>query len=225
MLLLQRNELLTDKQKWLKRKFGRFFFTNFFINFYQKPNLEKAVEELFISEMNTFKEYLPKSVRNIMDVGCGLGIININLNKFYDTKPNFFLIDKNRIDLKIKYGFSSNYESYNNLDETRKILLNNNLDKNCFKLLNAEKKIYINQKIDLVISLKSMGYHYPFENYLEIFCKCCYQKTKFIFDVNKDYFYKNDLSKYFKNIKVIYKEESIHPLIRLFCTGFLYSKN
>ena len=105
MLLLQRNELLTDKQKWLKRKFGRFLFTNFLINFYQTPNLEKIAEELFINEMNTFKQYLPKSIENVMDIGCGLGIININLNEFYKTNPNFFLLDKNRIDTKIKYGF------------------------------------------------------------------------------------------------------------------------
>ena len=29
LLLLQRNELLTDRQKWLRRKFGRYMFTNF----------------------------------------------------------------------------------------------------------------------------------------------------------------------------------------------------
>ena len=35
-----------------------------------------------------------------MDIGCGLGIINIYLNKFFEKKPIFFN-DKNRIDKKL----------------------------------------------------------------------------------------------------------------------------
>ena len=58
-----------------------------------------------------------------MDIGCGLGIIDIYLNEFFEKKPAFFLLDKNRVDRKIKYGFSSNYESYNDLKETKNILL------------------------------------------------------------------------------------------------------
>jgi len=37
--------------------------------------------------------------------------------------------------------------------------------------------IKIEKEIDLVISLKSMGYHYPFELYLKLFNKCCNNNT------------------------------------------------
>ena len=111
LLLLQRNELLTKTQNLIRKKFGRFLFTNFFINYFQNQDLEKITEELFLKEFNTFKNFLPNSVNTIMDIGCGLGIINIYLNKFFEKKPIFFLLDKNRIDRKIKYGFNSNYES------------------------------------------------------------------------------------------------------------------
>ena len=37
-----------------------------------------------------------------MDVGCGLGIINIYLNRIFKNSSNFFLLDKNRFDKKIK---------------------------------------------------------------------------------------------------------------------------
>ena len=116
LLLLQRNELLTERQKWTRKKFGRFLFTNIFINFNQTKDITLKAENLFKSEIDTFKEFLPKNVKNIMDIGCGLGIINILLNKFYNDKTSFYLLDKNRIDKKIKYGFSSNYESYNDLN-------------------------------------------------------------------------------------------------------------
>ena len=52
LLLLQRNELLSEKQKFLRKKFGRLIFTNFLINFYQKDNLEKLAEELWKKRFN-----------------------------------------------------------------------------------------------------------------------------------------------------------------------------
>ena len=220
LLLLQRNELLTNKQKWTRKKLGRFLFTNFFINFNQVKNIELEAENLFKSEINTFKDFLPKTCDNIMDIGCGLGIINILLNKFYNNKTSFYLLDKNRIDKKIKYGFSSNYESYNDLNETKRILLENNISESSLFLFDVEKDIQIDSKIDLVISLKSMGYHYPFETYLELFKKISNQNTTFIFDVSEGYYNYDTFKKYFENTSIIYEEKSIHSLKRMFCSKF-----
>tara|TARA_Y100000768_G_C23967869_1_gene678862 strand:+ start:167 stop:865 length:699 start_codon:yes stop_codon:yes gene_type:complete len=220
LLLLQRNELLSEKQKWLRKKFGRFIFTNIFVNYFQNKNLEKNTEDLFIKEIDTFKKYLPSSIKNTMDIGCGLGIINIYLNEIFQNNSHFFLLDKNRIDNKIKYGFGDNYESYNDLNETRNILLNNNLKNSYIHTLDVEKSIIINEKIDLVISLKSMGYHYPFEKYLDLFRKTCSQNTVFIFDINDEYYREDTIHKYFENFQIIYEEKSIHPLKRLYCRKF-----
>lgn len=219
LLLLQRNELLTTRQKWTRKRFGRLLFTNFFINFNQSENISLNAENLFKSEINTFKNFLPRNINNIMDIGCGLGIINILLNEFYNDKVNFYLLDKNRIDKKIKYGFSTNYESYNDLNETKRIFKDNNINENRFFLFDVEKEIQIDVKIDLVISLKSMGYHYPFVTYLELIRKCCDKNTIFIFDVSSVSFNENLLKKYFENIKIIYEEKSIVLLKRLFCYG------
>ena len=120
LLLLQRNELLSQRQKFLRKRFGRYIFTNLLINFFQKENIENISSKLFQDEIATIKNYLPKKVNDIMDIGCGLGIINIFLDQIYHNKPNFYLLDKNYIDTKIKYGFSSVYESYNDLNETKK---------------------------------------------------------------------------------------------------------
>ena len=220
LLLLQRNELLTEKQKWKRKKFGRFLFTNFFINFNQAKDITLNAENLFKSEMDTFKDFLPRTCNNIMDIGCGLGIINILLNNFYNDKTSFYLLDKNRIDKKIKYGFSSNYESYNDLNETKRILLENNISESSLFLFDVEKDIQIDSKIDLVISLKSMGYHYPFETYLELFKKISNQNTTFIFDVSEGYYNYDTFKKYFENTSIIYEEKSIHSLKRMFCSKF-----
>ena len=102
LLLLQRNELLSKKQNWLRKRFGRLIFTNFFVNYFQIEDIEKRTEELFQNEIELIKNYLPKKVENIMDIGCGLGIINIFLNKIYNNQTNFYLLDKNKIDKVIK---------------------------------------------------------------------------------------------------------------------------
>ena len=94
LLLLQRNNLLSEKQKFLRKKFGRMIFTNILVNFYQNKDILKATKDLFQKEINTIKNFLPNEVENIMDVGCGLGIINIFLDKIYSNAVNFYLLDK-----------------------------------------------------------------------------------------------------------------------------------
>ena len=220
LLLLQRNELLSKKQNWLRKRFGRSLFTNLFVNYFQIKDLEKRTEELFQKEIELIKNYLPIKAKNIMDIGCGLGIINIYLNKVYNNEPNFFLLDKNRIDKVIKYGFSSDYESYNDLKETKSLLLNNNIESKSIHIFDVEKDIKINSKIDIVISLKSMGYHYPIDQYLNLFSTCCDENTTFIFDVFKEYYNESLFKRYFDTLDVIYEEKSIHSLNRLFCTKF-----
>ena len=179
LLLLQRNELLSKNQYWLRKRFGRLIFTNFFVNYFQVEDIEKRTEELFQKEIELIKNYLPKKAENIMDIGCGLGIINIFLNKIYNNQPNFFLLDKNRIDKVIKYGFSSDYESYNDLKETRNLLIKNNIRPSSINTLDVEKDFKIDAKIDLVISLKSMGYHYPIDQYLRLFLLLIFSFVKF----------------------------------------------
>ena len=83
LLLLQRNELLSDRQVFYRKKFGRFLFTNCFIHLGQKENLTDLSFKLFEKEYNIIKNYLPNKTHNIMDVGCGLGIINIFLQQHY----------------------------------------------------------------------------------------------------------------------------------------------
>jgi len=219
LILLQRNELLSEKQKILRKRFGRFLFTNFFVHFFQNQNLDESVRNLFEKEYETIKNFLPSNALNILDIGCGLAILDIFLAQNYE-KPNFFLIDKNKVDLKIKYGFSKNYESYNNLNETKKILLANNiLDEQIF-LKNAEEKIDINKKMDLVLSIKSMAFHYPLENYLDLLKRVCTKNTEFIFDISTERYQLDSLSEYFEKIDVIYEEDSQHPLKRVHCKNF-----
>ena len=205
----------------VKEKIWQIYFYKFFDLFFSKKNLEEITENLFKEELDIIKNYLPNNPTNIMDIGCGLGIINIFLNQFYKNKPHFYLLDKNRIDKKIKYGFNKNYESYNDLFETKNLLTNNSIEEERLHIFDVEKEIKIKNEIDLVISLKSMGYHYPIENYLSLFKNCCTKETVFIFDMSEGYYNESLINDYFKKIDVIYKEKNIHSLVRLYCKNLI----
>ena len=77
LILLQRNELLSKKQKILRKQFGRFLFTNFFVHFFQNQKLDESVQNLFEKEYETIKNFLPSNALNILDIGCGLAILDI----------------------------------------------------------------------------------------------------------------------------------------------------
>ncbi len=222
LILLQRNELLSKKQKYLRKRFGRFLFTNIFVNYFQYKNLNQQTEDLFKKEFQTFEGCLPENIDSVLDIGCGLGVINIFLNQKYKNNLSFFLLDKDKIDSSIKYGFSKDYESYNDLTETKNLLCNNGLNDDQVYIENVDNKINIKLKIDLIISLKSMCYHYPLENHLELLKNVCTKDTEFILDVTGGLYSEEFMNKYFEYSKIIYQEESIHTLKRLHCKGFKY---
>ena len=201
LLLLQRNEFLSSSQIKLRKFFGRSLFTNFFINYFQDINLEQKVFDKIKEEFETLKNYLPSNVINIMDIGCGIGLINI------------FLIDS-----KIVYGFSDNYESYSITNVTKNFLINNNIQEHKLNLIDVDKNFSIKpNSIDLCISLVSMGYHYPLSQYLDTMKEVSNNNTVFIFDIATEYQDITYLKDLFGDIKIIEESDLKHPRVRVAC--------
>ena len=92
LILLQRNELLSNYQKVLRKRFGRFIFTNCIVNFFQKENLETLTNELFKKEFQTFENILPSNINSVLDIGCGLGIVQIFFYKKYKKRFKVFYV-------------------------------------------------------------------------------------------------------------------------------------
>jgi len=218
LLLLQRNEFLSPIQKKIRKLFGRLLFTKFFIHFFQYQNLDDLASNAIEKEFNNIIKYIPKNIKNVMDIGCGLGLINIFINEHFKKIQKFHLLDKNKIDSKIKYGFSKDYESYNQLLLTKKILINNGIHKKKINLIDVNKKFsFEEESVDLVISLVSMGYHYPISEYINLLRKISTNDTIFIFDLATEYQDLNILSQYFKYYEIIEKTDNKHPRCRVLC--------
>ena len=218
--LLQRNEFFSKKQKRIRKIFGRYLFTNFFVS-YLNPlsKLNIKLNEEFNKEFKQILNFLPSNISNVLDIGSGLGIINIFLNNYYKD-IDFTLIDKNFIEKKVSYGFDEKGQFYNDFEVTLDFLKTNGLSEEKLNLINVDDINKINKNFDFVISLLSLGYHYPLNQYIEFLKKNTHKKSTFIFDVADEYNDFNKISKMFEYVKVIKKNLEVkQSYTRICCIG------
>lgn len=162
----------------------------------QRTFLEKArhdrVPELYenscMADYESIRKALPKKTSgriNILDIGAGMaGIDNVLFNYYFmaGADPHIYILDKNTIADKIKYGYSNNPSAYNSTDLSRKFLELNGV---------PSGNIHINETypegvtFDLILSFISCGFHYPITEYISFIKKSIHSKTMLIFDVRK----------------------------------------
>jgi len=220
ILLLQRNEYQNETSKYFRKVFGREIFTRFLINFINSDinKINKRFYDDMNNEFDEIQKFLPKSAENILDIGCGIGAIDIFLNKYYNNLSKFHLVDKNYISKKIVYGFSrSETEGYNNLYTTKNFLLANKVDEKNICIYDIDKDKLSEINYDLVISLVSWCYHYPLETYLSYLRQSTHNKTIFIIDIAEEFISIDYIKNYFNKIEVIKKYSKKHRQTRLAC--------
>jgi len=122
---------------------------------------------------NEFSKYLPSSVSNVLDVGCGLGYIDVVINDNLND-CNFYMFDAmNTVNVTQVRDF------YSNLKLTKKFMVEHGVDADSIFLVDASKTGMdrsINKdpkcfssipKMDLVVSMYSWGWHFPLEKYIK----------------------------------------------------------
>ena len=123
-----------------------------------------------------FEEHLPKPVTNVLDVGCGLGYIDVVIHDRYTLRQplNFYMFDA--LDTLVS-GQVKNF--YSNLNLTKKFMLAHGANENNIFLVDALKtgsERSINEdpecfsglpKMDLVVSMYSWGWHFSIEKYIK----------------------------------------------------------
>lgn len=123
-----------------------------------KPaNYLKVIEE----EYNQLKQFLPRQIKSVLDIGCGMGGIDIFL--YRDYKPKITFLDRDGIDKRIEYGYRETPSKYNLLSETKKFVESHGVYGADY--INIDQEPFPIQEFDLTISLLAMGYHFPFDTY------------------------------------------------------------
>ena len=219
LIILQRIELLQSFQKKLRKLFGRYIFSNFFLKFFVNTNqIGKKYFYIMKKEYETIENEVKFSNKKYLSIGGGLGGLELIINM--ETKNNFFyFIEKNYVSKKVKYGWDDkNLEAYNNLQLVEKFLTKNGMNINKFKIYDFDTNNFPNEKFDFIISLYSLDYHYDFNIYLEYLKKISNDQSKIIFDTIRADYFKN----IFKNVKIIQSvDNTVHKSKRIICSEFI----
>jgi SAM-dependent methyltransferase len=127
--------------------------------------IAKTYSDDMYAEFSTIESYLPKQASTILDIGCGVGGLEVFLNRHYPA-AQLFLLDRTESD-PIYYKFTKRAAFYNSLETGQKLLMTNGVQKAQIVLANATDSYDIPpEKFDLVVSLIAWGFHFPLETYL-----------------------------------------------------------
>ena len=218
LIILQRIELASPFLKRLRKLFGRYIFSNFFLKYFTNiSEIGHKYYSLMKNEYEVIQNFL-KPGQNILSVGSGIGGLELLVSKKnLNTKVSF--VEKNYISKKIIYGWDdSNLEAYNNLNLLEEFLLKNNMEPKSFQIFDFDKDKLPEEKFDLIISIYSLDFHYNFELYRKYFQEVSNNETIIIFDTIRPEYFKN----IFHEVNIIkIDDNTLHKSKRIACRHFI----
>ncbi len=132
---------------------------------------------------------LPPQATHILDVGCGIASIDALLYQHYrrDRALRFSLLDRTQIDSRLRYGFAGRADFYNSLEVARELLIANGVSSERIRLILAQEGYAVPvQDVDLALSLRAWGFHFPVETYLPAVMNSMRPGAWLIIDVRPD---------------------------------------
>lgn len=154
------------------------------------PEILVALNEMTQKDFNMIRPFIePKknnyTPRNILDIGCGLGTIDVYISNYYPTYKIFVQDKTEEIDTSKKYnGFNQEYHYYNNLEMLCDFLALNGLSD--FLVIDGEQLFNTPERFDVIMSLLSCGWHYSLTTYLDYIKSSLTENGKLIIDVRNN---------------------------------------
>jgi SAM-dependent methyltransferase len=150
---------------------------------YGTANIARCYEKDIQKDYNSIKNYLPENCANVLDIGCGIGGIDLLLYNHYLKNLKLNLFDFSRTDKEIYYGYQARGSIYNSLATSTQFLIENGVQLSDIAAHDASVK-FPDGKFDIIISLLSCGFHYPVETYLAEIIKA--KRGIVILDIRKN---------------------------------------
>jgi SAM-dependent methyltransferase len=130
--------------------------------------VRRAFNRDLAREYDELRPHLPAHATAILDIGCGVGGIDVLLHRHYG-RPRLHLADRTQTSRKVYYGFEEKGAFYNSFDATRRLLVGNGIPERDLFLheVGEECRLDVHEPLDLVVSLISWGFHYPVAVYAD----------------------------------------------------------
>lgn len=138
---------------------------------HQRTDYADAIAASYAADMEALykniEPWLPASLENAMDIGCGMAGIDLLISKAYPD-ARFALVDLegNRGPKTGYHGSAASFGCYHSFDAVRGFMDENDADPSRFDMVDARGGLPEGE-FDLVMSFLSWGFHYPVETYLD----------------------------------------------------------
>jgi SAM-dependent methyltransferase len=133
--------------------------------------IRTSITKMVMRDYDMIKDFLPYSACNVLDIGCGLGLINLALGEKY-SDCDFHLLDKTQeLNTEKISGFNEKYTFYNSLPAAKKILQNNGINESKIHIYEVEDEninLLKEYKFDVILSFLSCGWHYSVDIYRDL---------------------------------------------------------
>jgi SAM-dependent methyltransferase len=135
----------------------------------RRDRVALSFSEGLARDLESLRPWLPERATSVLDIGCGLGGIDILLHRHYaPDSPRLTLLDRDGVSPDVFYGYEDDAAHYTSLADARRLLEENGVPPADITTCDADRDGYpATGRFDLVISLISWGFHYPIETYLD----------------------------------------------------------
>lgn len=174
----------------------------------------KDFEEKMKEEFNQMLPFVPRGVKQILDIGCGLGGLDVLLAGL-PSRPHIYCMDSRTESHKIRYGFEINKECYyNSFDCTADLFIANGYGSESATLIDiTEKGVVKDKSLDMVMSTLSWGYHYPVSEYLDFVDRVLKPHGVVILDIRETTLGREDMQRCFSEAFVIAKQNKSYRML------------
>lgn len=176
---------------------------------------EGAYRESISSDYKSMVPWLPETCGAILDVGSGLGGINIPLSRHYASAPQIWLLD-GESDKPVVQGHST---PFNSMEVAFAFLETNDVDMSGYfpwRTVAGQSGAFAKtpQSFDLIISLQAWCFHIPPMHYVPFVIKAGNPGATMILDVRRDYpDYFSDLRRYFTEVGVAVEGKKFRRMV------------
>lgn len=123
-----------------------------------------VVHAEFRSLAPALKRLKPK---RIADIGCGYALFDLFAAKVFGTRTLLIDIETNEVR---NFGYTKEAAAYTSMDTARRLMAANGIDAATVETVNPTRSDPLSHgAVDLCVSFKSCGFHYPAETYAGYF--------------------------------------------------------